>query len=146
MTIDISSIRYRLDLILSYLEELSPLRALSLSEFLDDIYKIRAAERLLEITLQAILDINNHILKAHFQISKKSNDDGFQELAQRDVIADALAQSLLKSGGFRNRLAHHYDTISPELIFQFIPEALAQFPDYVEQISDFLDLIEGTNE
>lgn len=145
MTIDFNSTRRRLDLILDYLGELSPLRALTLSEFLGDIYKIRAAERLLEITIQAALDINNHILKQHFQISKKSNVDGFLELAQLGVMSEELAQALNQSGGFRNRLAHHYDSILSELVFQFIPQALTQFTDYVEQISDFLDSLEDAS-
>jgi uncharacterized protein YutE (UPF0331/DUF86 family) len=144
--IDIDAMRYRLDLILDYLRELQPLATLSLDEFLADTYKKRGAERLLEITIQAALDVNNHLLKEHFRVAKKTNSDGFLEMGQFGALTPALAQEINKSGNFRNRLAHRYDQVDPELVFQFIPKAISQFSEYIEQISNFLNALEDSNE
>jgi uncharacterized protein YutE (UPF0331/DUF86 family) len=144
--IDIDAMRYRLDLILDYLQELQPLTTLSLDNFLADTYKKRGAERLLEITIQAALDINNHLLKEHFRVAKKTNSDGFLEMGQFGALTPELAQEINKSGSFRNRLAHQYDKVDPELVFQFVPKAISQFAEYVEQISNFLNALEDRNE
>jgi hypothetical protein len=55
--------------------------------------------------IQAALDINNHLLKKHFQIAKKTNSDGFLEMGQFGVLTPELAHEINKSGSFRNRLA-----------------------------------------
>jgi uncharacterized protein YutE (UPF0331/DUF86 family) len=102
ITLDPNTIRFRLDLILDYLSELRPLAALTLDEFLSDRYKTRAAERVLEITIQAALDINNHLLKEQFKVVRKSNSDGFLELRKFNVLPLQLAQDMHESGGFRN--------------------------------------------
>jgi uncharacterized protein YutE (UPF0331/DUF86 family) len=144
--IDVDAMRYRLDLILDYLQEIQPLTMLSLDEFLADTYKKRGAERLLEITIQAALDINNHLLKEHFRVVKTTNSDGFLEMGQLGPLTPELAQEINKSGSFRNRLAHRYDKVDPEVVFQFIPKLIDQFSQYVEQISDFLNVLEDSNE
>jgi uncharacterized protein YutE (UPF0331/DUF86 family) len=146
MTLDPNTVRFRLSLILDYLDELRPLTALTLEEFLSDRYKTRAAERVLEITIQAALDINNHLLKEQFRVSKKSNSDGFLELGQFSVLQSQLAQDMHESGSFRNRLAHRYYAVDSEMVFQIIFEALAQYPEYVQQIENFLDSLEENNE
>jgi uncharacterized protein YutE (UPF0331/DUF86 family) len=143
---DIDAMRYRLDLVLDYLQELRPLTTLSLDEFLADNYKKRGAERLLEITIQAALDINNHLLKEHFRVEKKTNSDGFLEMGQFGALTPELAQEINKSGSFRNRLAHRYDQVDPDIVFQFIPKSISQFSQYVEQVSNFLNALEDHNE
>lgn len=51
-----------------------------------------------------------------------------------------------ESGGFRNRLAHRYYAVDPEMVFQIIFEALNQYPEYIQQIENFLDSLEENNE
>jgi uncharacterized protein YutE (UPF0331/DUF86 family) len=142
MTIDINSVHRRLDLILDYLNEIKPLASISLDEFLHNRYLLRAAERLLEITIQAAIDINNHLLKELSKTSKQSNADVFLELSRLGAITPALAQLLSESGKFRNRLAHQYDDVDPEIVFSAINEVLEQYPLYVEQVENFMDSLE----
>jgi uncharacterized protein YutE (UPF0331/DUF86 family) len=142
MTIDINSVHRRLEFILDYLNEIKPLASISLDEFLHNRYLLRAAERLLEITIQAAIDINNHLLKELSQTSKQSNADVFLKLSRLGVITPELAQLLSESGKFRNRLAHRYDDVDPEIVFSVINEVLEQYPLYVEQVENFMDSLE----
>ncbi|MGA7933244.1 MAG: DUF86 domain-containing protein [Kovacikia sp.] len=146
MTIDINSVHHRLDLILDYLNEIKPLASISLDEFLHNRYLLRAAERLLEITIQAAIDINNHLLKELSQTSEQSNADVFLELSRLGAITPALAQLLSESGKFRNRLAHRYDDVDPEIVFSVINEVLEQYPLYVEQVENFMDSLEENDD
>ena len=139
MTVNVNSVRRRLDLILDYLSEIRPLTLMSLDEFLSDRYLPRAAERLLEITIQAALDINNHLLKQLAQISEQSNADSFLKLGQIGAITPELAQLLSDSGKFRNRLAHRYHEVDYEIVFLVLNEVLGQYPLYIEQVENFID-------
>lgn len=142
MTVNINSVRRRLGLILDYLSEIRPLTLMSLDKFLSDRYLLRAAERLLEITIQAALDINIHLLKELSQTAKQSNADSFLEVSRIGAITPELAQLLSDSGKFRNRLAHRYDEIDYEVVFLVLSEVLGQYPLYVEQVEDFVDSLE----
>jgi uncharacterized protein YutE (UPF0331/DUF86 family) len=142
MSISISRINRKSELITSYLSLLQPLVDIPLDEFLSDSYKVMAAERLLEITIQAALDINNHILKEHFSITASSSAEGFLEMGRRSIVPLSLAQNLRQSAGLRNRLAHEYDTIQPEMIFQILPLAVKQYAEYIRCINNFIDSIE----
>lgn len=145
MTVNVNSVRRRLALILDYLSEIRPLALMSLDNFLGDRYLPRAAERLLEITIQSAIDINNHLLKELSQISEQSNADSFLKLGQTGAITPELAQLLSDSGKFRNRLAHRYDEVDYEIVFWVLSEVLGQYPLYVEQVENFVNSLEENN-
>jgi uncharacterized protein YutE (UPF0331/DUF86 family) len=144
MTLDLNSVRLRLALILDYLDEIKPLASMSLEEFLGNRYMLRAAERLLEITVQAAIDINNHLLKEQFKIAIPSNAIGFQELGRFGVISQGLANQLADSGRLRNRLAHRYYEIDYEIVFTVLSEVLEHYPLYTQQIESFIGLLEAS--
>lgn len=79
-------------------------------------------------------------------ISVEKNSDTFIEAGKAGLIPMDLGRKLARSGGFRNVLAHQYDEILPEIVFQNLQEALAQYPDYVEAIQVYLDSWEVSNE
>jgi uncharacterized protein YutE (UPF0331/DUF86 family) len=144
MTLDLDSIRFRLALILDYLDEIKPLAAMNLEEFLGNRYMQRAAERLLEITVQAAIDINNHLLKEQFRLEISSNAIGFQELSRYGVVSEELANQLADSGRLRNRLAHRYYEIDYEIVFTVLSEVLEHYPLYAQQIENFIDSLEAS--
>ena len=144
MTLNLDSIRLRLALILDYLSEIKPLASMSLEEFLSNRYMQRAAERLLEITVQAAIDINNHLLKEQFRIVISSNAIGFQELSRCGVISGELASQLADSGRLRNRLAHRYYEINYEIVFTVLSEVLEHYPQYAQQVENFIDSLEAS--
>jgi uncharacterized protein YutE (UPF0331/DUF86 family) len=144
MTLNLDSIRLRLALILDYLSEIKPLASMSLEEFLSNRYMQRAAERLLEITVQAAIDINNHLLKEQFRIVIPSNAIGFQELSRCGVISGELASQLADSGRLRNRLAHRYYEINYEIVFTVLSEVLEHYPQYAQQVENFIGSLEAS--
>ena len=146
MTVNVSSMRRKLALILDYLSEIAPLARMSLDNFLGDRYLPRAAERLLEITIQAALDINNHLLKEFAQTSEQSNADSFLKLGQVGAITPELAQLLSDSGKFRNRLAHRYNEVDSEIVFLVLSQVLQQYPLYAAQVESFIDSLEEKND
>jgi uncharacterized protein YutE (UPF0331/DUF86 family) len=53
-----------------------------------------------------------------------------------------LAEQLAQSAGMRNILVHRYKDIDSQLVFSSIPEALQQYPLYIQQITVYLDSLE----
>ncbi len=141
-----NSVRFRLNLILDYLEELRPLGTVTFDELTDDRYKYRSAERLLEIIIQAAIDINNHLISGLSKRRQASNTDNFLEMAKLNILTPEIAQDLSASSNFRNRLAHEYYSIDPSIVFQSITKALEQYPQYVQQVLEFVDNFEMNDE
>ncbi|MEX0269381.1 DUF86 domain-containing protein [Leptolyngbyaceae cyanobacterium UHCC 1019] len=146
MTLDFDSVRLRLALILDYLDEIEPLASMSLEDFLSSRYMQRAAERLLEITVQAAIDINNHLLKEQFGFPIPSNAIRFQELSRYGVISGELANQLANSGRLRNRLAHRYYEIDYEILFAILSKILVDYPLYAQQVENFIGLLEANHD
>ncbi|MCU0551403.1 MAG: DUF86 domain-containing protein [Leptolyngbya sp. Prado105] len=142
MTFDLNSIEVRLDLIAGYLTELSQLTAFTSDEILADFYKYRTTERLLELIIQASLDINRHLLKEIRQIEPTTNADAFTEAIRVGILPEALGSRLVKAAGLRNRLAHRYEQIDPEIVIEAIQPTLTDYPTYIRAINAYLDSLE----
>jgi uncharacterized protein YutE (UPF0331/DUF86 family) len=144
---DPNTLAYKIDRMIERIEELRGFQDRTLEQYLaNENYTQLAVERLLELVIQAALDINRALLKQIAGISVEKNSDTFIEAGKAGFIPMDLGQQLARSGGFRNVLAHQYDEILPEIVFENLQEALIQYPNYVEAIQVYLDSLEVSNE
>ena len=105
-------------------------------------------ERLLELIIQAAIDINKMLLKQVSSLSltssngeSLSNASVFQLAGEYGFISRDLAEKLAQSGQFRNVLAHLYDDIDPQQVYIALQKAFEQYPSYVEAIQDYIDAL-----
>lgn len=145
-SIDPLVVSTRIRLISDYLEILKDLEGVKMEEYLADIRQQLVAERLLEIIIQAAIDINRYILKSRQSMENLTNEKTFLEMGQSEIISPELAQLLASSGGFRNILAHQYLQIDHRLVFDLIQEALELYPIYCKEMVAYLALLGPTNE
>jgi uncharacterized protein YutE (UPF0331/DUF86 family) len=136
-SIDSEIVLARLRLIAKYYNTLEQFSNLSLDDFLADFNKQLIVERLLQLMVQAAIDINDHILSKLSPGKSTSNFEAFIELGKLGIITPELGKQLAPSAGLRNRLVHEYDDIDPNQIFHAIKFALSQYPLYVEQINAY---------
>jgi len=136
----------RLRLISEYLEILRDFEGMELDEYLANVRHQLLAERILEIAIQAAIDINRHILRGLGVSEPLNNEQTFLEMGQRGPISVELAQQLSQSGRFRNFLAHHYLEIDSQIVFSSIQDILQFYPVYIEQIVAYLESLEAENE
>lgn len=146
MTFDPIVIGVRLKLIVEYLEILTEFESLTIEEYLAQRKDQLIIERLLELMVQAALDINKHLLVNLKGIYAKTNQDLFVELGNTRIITQDLAREIKASEGLRNVLAHEYESIDPNQVFSGIAKALRSYPIYVEQISQYVNSLEQDNE
>jgi uncharacterized protein YutE (UPF0331/DUF86 family) len=133
------------------LQRLNRYQNLTLNEYQQDEDVQSIIERLLEQIIQSALDINRAFLKRVAGMSLEDNNvptnaETFLLVAQYGLISSELGQRMEKSGGFRNVLAHLYDEIDPEKVYEALQNALVDYPQYVAEVETYLNLVERSND
>lgn len=146
MTLDLISIKNKLNLMADYLTEIELLSQFSVDEICRDVFKYRASERLQELIIQASLDINRHLLKELYRSIPKTNADVFIESSRVDILPEALANRLVEASKFRNLLVHQYEKIVPSIVVQNIELILEDYRIYIDSLSNYLTLLEENDE
>lgn len=136
--IDPEIILARLTLITKYRDTLEEFRNISIDEFLADFRQQLIVERLIQLMVQAAIDINDHILSKLQPGNSLTNFEAFIELGKYGILTQELARQLAPSSGLRNRLVHEYGNIDPNQVFGAINFALSQYPLYVDKINNYL--------
>lgn len=139
MTLNVVSVQTKLRLITDYLNELKTLEEFSLDEIVEDLFKYRTVERLLELIVQASLDINRHLLKEIYQLEPQTNADVFIQSIQVGMLPGEMGLKLSEAAKLRNVLAHLYDEIDPQKVVVCIAPTLEDFPVYIGLINDYLE-------
>ncbi|HLA48343.1 MAG TPA: DUF86 domain-containing protein, partial [Nitrospinota bacterium] len=125
-------VRKKLAVIIDNLKALEPIKGMSMADYIEDIYKRKAAERLLQELIEAAIDINTHII---VQIGNPAPDDyyeSFIKLGELKVLGAGLAEKLAPSAGLRNRLVHEYDLLEHSLVLNAVKMAEELYPEYVK--------------
>ncbi|WP_416669150.1 type VII toxin-antitoxin system HepT family RNase toxin [Egbenema bharatensis] len=127
------------------IDQLKSLEFLTLEEYLQDELRQRAIERLLEVIIQAALEINKTLLKRVAGITPSTPSGAFENfesfilIGEHGFISQNLAKQLAPSGSLRNILAHEYDNLDPTRVYESFQAALTQYPQYVQAIQAYLD-------
>ena len=103
------------------------------------------AERGLQLGAEALFDIGNHILSAHFGVSPVDYEDIVTQLAAHGVIDDALRARLKGLGGFRNILVHGYLRVDPDRVAEALQKAPEDFSAFVAQLRRWLEHAVGVS-
>ena len=141
--IDSEVVLVRLRLLAKYRNTLEEFRSVSLDEYLSDFRQQLIVERLLQLMAEASTDINKYLLVQLHNISPATSINSFLEAGQRGIITSELAAELAQAAGMRNILVHQYKEIDSRIVFTAIQKALTQYPLYIQQITVYLDLLEG---
>ncbi|MCJ7636894.1 MAG: DUF86 domain-containing protein [Nitrososphaeraceae archaeon] len=102
-------------------------------------YKIYGlAERYLQLTIDCLLDIGNHII-ANLELKKPEKlQDIFLILGENSILPKHFAKKVAKMAGFRNILVHGYSDIDENIVYDSLIEGLTDFEDFIKYILEFL--------
>ncbi len=137
--LNIDKIERTLSLIQGFLSELRELSQRSEDEFLRDRRNPAAAESYLRRALESVFDIGRHILAKSYGFKDLEYKKIATELGERGVIDEAYARTLLKMAGYRNRLVHLYQEVTPREIYALLKNHLSDIERFVVEISTFID-------
>jgi uncharacterized protein YutE (UPF0331/DUF86 family) len=128
----------RLRILREALDGLTALQPVDASRLSDDLVARSAIERLIQVVVDAAVDLNAHVVVAETGAAPMSARDSFALAARAGAIDEELADRLGPAAGLRNVLVHRYADIQVELVASAVPEVVEGFGAYVRQIADFV--------
>ncbi len=131
-------VRRKLTVIIENLKSLEPIKDMTKEEYIEDVYKRKAAERLLQELIEAAIDINTHIIVETGNVVPDDYYESFIKAGELKIISTDLAVKLAPSAGLRNRLVHEYDLLEHSLVLEAVRMAEELYPEYVKEIEDYL--------
>ncbi len=119
-----------------YVTELNDIRPLNFIEYKGE--KKRACERLLQIAIEAVLDVCN-VLVAELKLGiPSSEEDVLERLKNKNVISDEMFKKLRSMKAFRNILVHRYGAIEDKKVFSHLKNNTKDFPKFKDEIAKSL--------
>ena len=107
-------------------------------QFINDRDKFAVAEHYLRRALEAVFDIGGHIVSRYpYSPGKrpKSIKEIATELGNRKIIDSKFAEDkLVEMAGYRNRLVHFYDEITPKELYQIITKDLGDLEIFAQSV------------
>ncbi len=131
-------IRRKLAVIVENLKALEPIKDLTREEYIEDLYKRKAAERLLQELIEAAIDINTHIIVQTGNTVPDDYYESFIKVGELKIISTNLAEKLAPSAGLRNRLVHEYDLLEHSLVLDAVRMSEELYAEYVKEIEDYI--------
>ena len=125
----------KLEQISGHLKEAQDLFKSSDREILADSGKLHIAERLLQLIVDTMIDINQHfIVELNLKISEDFQGT-FYILGENKILPLAFTQKIAPVVGLRNRIVHRYETLDKPLFIKTFRKNLSDFKEYIKSIN-----------
>ena len=123
----------RLDEIDGYLQDLRQIAPATFEQY-RQIEKRRACERLLQIAIEAVVDVCGLVVAGRRLGLPGEEDDLFEKLAQASLLSLPLRDRLRRMKGLRNILVHEYGRVDDRIVFDVIQNRLGDFADFRREV------------
>lgn len=119
-----------------YVALLRRIRAMATeSQFVADPLVYGNAERYLQLAIQAVLDISNHLIADLKLGLPADNRQLFEQLARHKLVSRPLSLKLTRMAGFRNLLVHEYMEIDRRRVYAILKRELGDFEAFIRAVS-----------
>ena len=121
-----------------YIAELEKLKTTSLETLSKDLNKIWSLEHGLQLSIQIVIDIGNHILADMKESNIETYTDVIDLLGVKKVIPVDFAKRIRAMVGLRNILVHEYVEVDLKQLYSVLRNNLDDFKEFVKLIRCFL--------
>jgi uncharacterized protein YutE (UPF0331/DUF86 family) len=128
-----AAVTERLAAMRGYLDELGPLAALTLEQYLADSEKRRAAERLLQLVVESASDAARMLMLGRGYNPGPSHAACFDNMRKRHLLSRQLTDRLVEYVSLRNVVVHDYLTLNDETVFRQVQGAEKAFAEFLRQ-------------
>lgn len=129
----------KINQIIEYLEELEPIiTKMSDEEIRKDYFKYHTAERLLQLIVDTILDVNIHFIKEKKLIVPDDLQSTFITLADNNLLPNDFAVKIAPVVGLRNRIVHRYDSLDKKTFIEKLKNNFNDFKEYLVRIKELI--------
>jgi uncharacterized protein YutE (UPF0331/DUF86 family) len=137
--VDRHVVQARIGKIREYVALLRKIRSLAdEATFVHDPLVYGNAERYLQLAIQGVLDVSNHIVADMASRLPADNKELFERLAARKILPVRLSKKLIAMAGFRNILVHEYIEIDRRRVYEVLRKDLADFDRFIRAVSKLL--------
>ena len=136
--IDKNLIKKKLGELEIYILTLEDLRIYSIKELQNKREKLWSVEHGLQLTVQLVIDMGNHILAAIGEQEIEDYVDVIDKLGERGIIPPEFAQSIRGMAGFRNILIHEYATVDIKKVYHILHNQLDDFRTFAKYVDTYL--------
>lgn len=121
-----------------YVKELEELKNLSLEEVSLSLQKTWSIEHGLQLAIQSVIDIGNHILAALGENHIEEYVDIIDKLGEKEIIPVSFAKQIRDMAGFRNILVHEYIKVDLNQVYRVLQNRLGDFQKFISYINNYL--------
>jgi uncharacterized protein YutE (UPF0331/DUF86 family) len=136
--LDLERMLAKIDELDGYLKEIQEISPENFEEY-KKIEKRRACERLLQVSIESMIDICAIIVSGLRLGLPAEEDDLFDKLEQAGIISPPMAANLKKMRGFRNILVHEYGRINDELVYNMLNTQMNDFDEFKKEILNYIN-------
>lgn len=134
----IDKINLRIEKLKEYINSLKRLKGVTAKDLVGDEDKRLKAERLLQLAIEACIDIAELIIVDQRLRAPTDAAQAIEILGEEKMINSSFAKSFAKAVGFRNILVHDYIDINYEEVADKINNRLSDFDRFAQEVAKFL--------
>ncbi len=127
-----------IDLIENNIKLIKEIRSQGYESFSNNFRDIQAAKHSLQESIEACLDIGNHIIAEKGFRRAEDYKDIYRVLEEEGIIDPALSSKLQEMAQFRNLLVHAYGKIDTRRIFIIMSDDLKDIQEFVRKILKYI--------
>lgn len=128
----------RLNKLQEYVLLLERLREYPREAIVSDPLVYGNVERYLQLAIQTVIDISNHILAERKIRGISEYRDLLERLGTEGIISTELADKIAPMAGLRNILVHEYLDVDRERLYSILHEHLGDFKEFGRQVARML--------
>lgn len=133
--VDNEIILEKLRIIKENLAKLDTLKDVPEDIFINDFQKYDSAKYNLQTSIEAMLDICNHIIARKAYEIPKTNAEAFRLLCRKNILDSGMEDTFMAMARFRNRVVHMYEQVDNCEIWRMVSERLGDFQIFIENIT-----------
>jgi len=137
--VDVESLQSKIARIRKNIKELKRLGQIPFNDYIGNIEHTATAERLLHVTIEAMLDIGSHIIAEESLGEPTEYRDVFTILINANILPKDKEKQLVDLAGLRNRIVHLYDDIDHKLLHDYLKNELGDFDIFIKTILKYLE-------
>lgn len=107
-------------------------------EFFHNRHNVAAAESYLRRALEALFDLGRHILVKRFAYPATEYKEIAIGLFEKRILANKDAELMRQMAGYRNRMVHFYQEISPEELLDICSHHLDEIEMLLNRLIDWV--------
>ena len=128
----------QLELLEDYCKSLQWWLNFDLTAYVSDDRNCGLAEHYMQLAIEVVLDVCRHLVIA-LELKTPSDSAGLlPALEKAGLLSAEFVKRNNGMAGFRNRLVPVYESIDHELTYDFLQKPLADFQEFIRQISQFV--------